>query len=148
MSNEEKPKGRFGWRFWLILILVLILTIGGAATGTILYLGGKIPGEEKEKAVPVYQAPMGNFTVNLKDNNYKRYLRMELTLETNEKKLIKEIEENNHRIRDVIIVELAGKSVADLENREELKDELMNAINAILTKGEVSGIYFAQFMFQ
>ncbi len=148
MSNEEIPQRKLGARFWIVLSLVLIIIIGGTATGIWFYLSKNQFGEVQEKELPTYKIPLSFFTVNLKDNNYKRYVRLEITLETNEKKLPKEVEENSHRIRDVIIGTLAGKTVADLEDRDALKAELIGALNNVLEKGIVNGIYFDQFMVQ
>ncbi|MFA5536015.1 MAG: flagellar basal body-associated FliL family protein [Bacillota bacterium] len=148
MSNEETNQKKPGARFWIILTLILLIIIGGTAAGVWFYLSKNQFDGEQEKELPTYKIPLSSFTVNLKDNNYKRYIRLEITLETNEKNLSKEVDKNNHRIRDVIITVLNGKVVADLEDRDALKAELVGAINDVLEKGLVSGIYFDQFMVQ
>lgn len=148
MSEQVAEKKRLGVRFWIIFGLALVLVAGGTAGGVYFYIRSLNPGLEQAKILPTHQIPVDTFTVNLKDSNYRRFLRMEITLETNEKKVIKEMNEKNYRIRDTVIAVLSNKSPSDLDDKLSLKQELVNAINHDLTKGKIIGIYFNQFIIQ
>lgn len=148
MSEEVAVKQKLGVRFWIILGLVLLLLIGGTATGVVFYMRSLNPGIGQVKELPTYQIPMNTFTVNLKDSNYRRFLRLEITLETNQKKVIAEMNEKGYRIKDSVIAVLSEKNVSDLNGKDALKDELIAAINANLEEGEIIGLYFEQFIIQ
>lgn len=148
MNEQVAVKQGFGVRFWIISGLLLLLVIGGTAAGVYYYVRSLNPGTGQVRVLPTYQIPMNTFTVNLRDSNYRRYLRLEITLETNQKKVLKEMAEKEYRVKDSIIAILSEKNVSDLDDKIALKRELMQAINYNLSEGEIIGLYFGQFIIQ
>lgn len=145
MSDQEGKKG-LGRGFWLILAVVILVVMAGTAAGVYFFLGPRA--EALEREVPTYQIPLETFTVNLKDSNYRRFLRAEITVETTEKKVIREMTDKLYKVKDTINSVLASKTAQDLEDRQRLKEQLIAAINSHLTEGEIVGLYFEQFIIQ
>ncbi|NLC77286.1 MAG: hypothetical protein GX750_06665 [Clostridia bacterium] len=145
MSDQEGKKG-LGRGFWLILAVVILVVMAGTAVGVYFFLGPRA--EALEREVPTYQIPLETFTVNLKDSNYRRFLRAEITVETTEKKVIREMTDKLYKVKDTINSVLASKTAQDLEDRQRLKEQLIAAINSHLTEGEIVGLYFEQFIIQ
>jgi flagellar basal body-associated protein FliL len=143
--SEQEGKRKLGKGFWIILAVVVLVVMAGTAAGVYFLLA---PNMAQERELPTYQVPLETFTVNLKDNNYRRFLRTYITVETSEKKVIKEMTEKQYKIKDTINSVLAAKNAGDLEDRDRLKEELIAAINSHLTEGEVVGLYFEQFIIQ
>lgn len=143
--SEQDGKRTLGRGFWIILAVVVLVIMVGTAAGVYFLLA---PNLAQERELPTYQIPLETFTVNLKDNNYRRFLRTNITVETTEKRVIKEMTEKQYKIKDTINSVLAAKNAGDLEDRESLKKELILAINAHLTEGKIVGLYFEQFIIQ
>jgi flagellar basal body-associated protein FliL len=143
-ESERKPKK---WRKWLILLLVAIIALaGGYLYFTIWHDTGKASDFSKKK-----KTTLASFTVNLADSNYRRYLRTEITLEYWSDEVHKEVQMSMHRIKDVVLKVLRSKTVIDIDSPNEtelLKLELMQAINSVITSGEINGLYFEEFIIQ
>lgn len=149
MSEQVVAKRGLGLRFWIILVIVILLVIGASAGAVYYYVRPLLnPELVQTKVLPTHKVLLDPFTVNLKDSNYRRYIRTEITLETNQKKVVGELTEKDYRIRDKVIGILSKKNVSDLSDKEALKHELIGAINEDLVNGEVVGIYFEEFMIQ
>jgi flagellar basal body-associated protein FliL len=143
-AKQRKPKK---WRKWLILLLVAIIALaGGYLYFTIWHDTGKASDFSKKK-----KTTLASFTVNLVDSNYRRYLRTEITLEYWSDEVHKEVQMSMHRIKDVVLKVLRSKTVIDIDSPNEtelLKLELMQAINSVITSGEINGLYFEEFIIQ
>ncbi len=149
-QTAETPHKKSGFKKILIISLILLI-VAGAATTTYIMFFKDSQGTQKEVPKDIFKFQMQTFTVNLVDMDYRRFLRVEVTLEYGSKDLRPEIEEKRHRVRDMVINILRGKSVSDLDTLEEtdaLRTEIRTAINKILTEGEIRGIYFNDFIIQ
>ena len=149
-QTAETPQKKGGFKKILIVSLILLIVAGAAATTYIMFFKDS-QGTQKEEPKDIFKFQMQTFTVNLVDMDYRRFLRVEVTLEYGNKDLRSEMEEKRHRVRDMVINILRGKSVSDLDTLEEtdaLRTEIRMSINKILTKGEVRGIYFNDFIIQ
>jgi len=94
---------------------------------------------------------MDDFTVNLLNENGKRYLRTKINLELDSENLQPEIEKKVPVLRDIILQILASKQVEEIttkDGKERLKDELVKAINRALIDGQIKNIYFSSFVIQ
>lgn len=93
-----------------------------------------------------------SMTVNLADLNRHGYLKTTITLEyVASKQLEKELEEKSYKVRDTILKVLRNTTSLALSNPQEtelLKVELSSEINATLTAGKITGIYFEEFIVQ
>ena len=110
--------------------------------------GGK-EGAAGGAAVNVF--PMEPFIVNIYDGQELRYLRVKVEFETATADAKNEIELRQAPLRDAILVLLTTKTlqdVQDLQGKNQLRDEIMVAVNKILPPGKVSKIYFTDFVVQ
>lgn len=148
MSEQAAAKPKNGLGFWLALALILILVAVGTGVGVYFFARQQAAGAEETKQLPVYQLSLRPFTVNLADSNFRRYLRVQITIEVNKKGLVSELKSKEYRLRDTIINLLSGKEVAGLAEKDVLRRELVNAINDLLDEGEIAAIYFEEFIIQ
>lgn len=95
--------------------------------------------------------PMEPFIVNIYDGQELRYLRVKVEFETASADAKGEIEMRQAPLRDAILVLLTTKTlqdVQDLQGKNQLRDEIMVAVNKILPPGKVNKIYFTDFVVQ
>lgn len=111
--------------------------------------------QEEATIGPIYR--LDTLIVNLADHGGKRYLRvtMELELKPNEEvevaEVIEEIERRLPQLRDTILMILPTKLYADISTTQgkiALRDEIMTQLNTFLKKGQISKIYFTEFVVQ
>jgi flagellar protein FliL len=163
-EQEEAPiagEGKKGAPVKLIAaVLGLLLLLGGAGlvlkSGIIGQLGGGGETEaatEKESAAPdmgpIY--PLETFIVNLADERGKKYLKTRLELELGGAEVVPEIDRRLPQFRDTILTILSSKSFEDvrqLEGKYQLRAEIMAMLNQYLSSGEITNIYFTEFIVQ
>ena len=141
----EKPKKRNP------LILIATVIIGIAVIGAGAYYLGGVGRASGEEAPPESKSiAMEPFTVNLADMNYRRFLRVRITLEYVNEMLPKELEKYRYKVRDAIISVLRSKNVQDIdtqEKTEKLRGQISGEINKVL-EPDVENIYFEEFIIQ
>jgi len=133
----------------LLGVLLIVLLIAGVLWGKPVYT------RVMKLIAPEPKVAMGDpkeFTVNLVDPGMKRYLRVRMTFEYLENKaLVKELDTRDPEVRNSIIGVLSLKTVADLvgaEAKDKLRTELTSAINSLLSAGEITDVYFIEFVIQ
>lgn len=92
--------------------------------------------------------PLPPITVNLADPNGRRYLKLGLEVEVNAD-VQAQLKANNPKIRDAIIMLLAGKTygeVASPDGKVLLKAEIAARINQILGAQRIVRVYFTDFV--
>ncbi|MDR1857807.1 MAG: flagellar basal body-associated FliL family protein [Desulfovibrio sp.] len=92
--------------------------------------------------------PLPSVTVNLTDPGGRRYLRLGMEVEVNAD-VSAQIKAQSPRIRDAVIMLLAGKSYADiasLDGKVLLKAEVANRLNQILGAQRVIRVFFTEFV--
>ena len=80
-----------------------------------------------------------------------RYLMVSVGLEAADPAVLEEVTTKDVVVRDAVIGLLSAKTVetlADIGNRDDMKEEIRLTINGILGKGEIDRLYFTQFMLQ
>jgi flagellar FliL protein len=111
--------------------------------------------QEEEAIGPLYK--LETMIVNLADHGGKRYLRvtMEMELkaaeETDPAELIEEIDRRLPQLRDTILMILPSRQYADISTtagKIALRDEIIGKLNAFLKKGQITMIYFTEFVVQ
>lgn len=156
MSNEatakEAPKKS---KTTLLLIVVAVLALVG--TGVSLYTllssnGNAASGPPAATVQGPYQifGPQ-DFTVNLADEGQRRYLKATIALGYVDKGLAKELEQRKEQIRSLVIEVLRSRSAADLadsDGTQTLRIQLIEEINAALSKGKIEEIYFTDLLVQ
>ncbi|WP_298431954.1 flagellar basal body-associated protein FliL [Geobacter sp.] len=113
---------------------------------------GKEGGKEGEKGGAVSNVfAMEPFIVNIYDGQEIRYLRTKIEFETAGAAAKADIESRQAPLRDAILVLLTTKTlqdVQDLQGKNQLRDEIMTAVNKILPPGKVTKVYFTDFVVQ
>ncbi|WP_298266781.1 flagellar basal body-associated protein FliL [Geobacter sp.] len=113
---------------------------------------GKEGGKEGEKGGAASNVfAMEPFIVNIYDGQEIRYLRTKIEFETAGPAAKADIEARQAPLRDAILVLLTTKTlqdVQDLQGKNQLRDEIMTAVNKILPPGKVTKVYFTDFVVQ
>jgi len=150
----------------------LIIIIGGAIAaliiivGVVVLLAGRGKSEEKgEKAssastekkggkegggAPTIH-PLDPFIVNIYDGQEIRYLRVKVEFEMASPEAMGELDGRLAPVRDAILVLLTTKTlqdIQDLRGKNQLREEILLAVNKILPPGKVTKVYFTEFVVQ
>ncbi|MCX8085091.1 MAG: flagellar basal body-associated FliL family protein [Calditerrivibrio sp.] len=107
--------------------------------------GGK---DAKNKTI-VYS--MGAIIVNLADQGVQRYLKVQIALELDNPKLEEEMKKREPQIKDIIISVLSSKTVADVntpQGKIALKQEIIKRANMVIVEGEITDLFFSEFIVQ
>ncbi|QEM69878.1 flagellar basal body protein FliL [Geobacter sp. FeAm09] len=111
--------------------------------------GGEAGGKEGAAASNIY--PLEPFIVNIYDGQELRYLKVKVEMEMVGVGVKAEIDARLAPIRDSILVLLSAKTlqdVQDVQGKNQLKEEILGAINKVLPPGKVAKIYFTDFVVQ
>ena len=106
-------------------------------------------GEESEMILRTYS--LDTFIVNLADEGAKRYLRVTMKFEMSNDEMDKEIKKRLPQIQDKILMILPTKKVEELQKMEgkiALRNEIIADLNSILTMGEITNVFFTEFVIQ
>ena len=107
-------------------------------------------GEESYSSTgEVYQ--IEDIIVNPAGTQGRRFLVVSLGFEVSEKKVLVALAERETQIRDAMITLLSSKNLeylADVMNREPLREEIRSAANRFIDKGEVIRVYFIGYVLQ
>jgi len=163
----------------IIVVLVLIIAIGGVVG--VMLMGEDeaaavtpeaVP-HEKEKTVAKTPAkssssdddaedtrvlsdigilyPVDTFTVNLKSDAGRRYLKVTLSLELEGQELSLELDSKEAVIRDKIIRILTSKTLEEISSKkgkQKISNQIQDTLNAMIKDGKIKGIYFTEFVIQ
>ena len=146
----------------IIIISVVVLFMGMVGAGFFI-LWNKIsqvpvdPSKVAEMAVeeeenvigPLY--PLDTMIVNLSDDGGKRYLRVTMALELSDPESVDTVESRLPQIRDAVLMILPTKTYDDVSTTDgkiALRNQVMEKINTLMTKGRVNNIYFTEFVVQ
>jgi flagellar FliL protein len=87
--------------------------------------------------------PLDTFTVNLKSDSGRRYLKVTLDLELSGQELTAELDNKTAVIRDRIIRILTSKTLEEVTSRkgkDKLTQQIKDALNAMLVDGQIQGV--------
>jgi len=176
-TQEEAPKEKKSSNMLMIIIIVvLILIIILGAVAFLLLSGGD---EEVQNQAPQTQEkvktsakrtssssntedsrllsdigilyPLDTFTVNLKSDAGRRYLKTTMSLELDNSKLSLELDAKSPVIRDRVIRILTSKTLEEISSKrgkQKVSDQIMDTLNAMISDGTIQGIYFTEFVIQ
>jgi flagellar FliL protein len=91
------------------------------------------------------------FVVNLSDPAGNRYIRLTLDVEVISPEVIKELEAQNPRIRDAMIMLLSSKTYTELSTQAgklRLKNEILDRINQLLGGPKITRAFFQDLVVQ
>ena len=139
----------------LIILFILGLVVLGGATfaGGYLFFKTKSSVDAQEVIVENAYIDLAEFTVNLGDEGGKRYFKGELSIgyDKTKTKLLEELTANQVVVRDDIIFYLKSQKaeyINNVQNRDVIKKQLLDAINNDLTKGKLTDIRFKSMIVQ
>ncbi len=95
--------------------------------------------------------PLDTFTVNLKSDSGRRYLKVTMSLELSDPELSHELDAKTPVLRDRIIRILSSKTLEEISSKkgkQKVSDQIMDILNAMITDGQIKGIYFTEFVIQ
>lgn len=112
----------------------------------------EIAGQKKE---PEYYSLSPSFVVNLQNERGIRFLMVEIDLMSRRDDVFPRVEQYEPRIRNDLLMlfsKLDREAIATAEQRQQLQDEALATINAVLNaesgKGGVDAVYFTKFVIQ
>ena len=176
-EEESEKKGKKPSNMLMIIIivvLVLIIIIGGVAA--FLLMGDDE--ESADKAAPQVKEqpaqtrkkpatsvlddtrplseigvlyPLDTFTVNLKSDSGRRYLKVTMSLELSGEELSIELDAKAAVLRDRIIRILSSKTLEEISSKkgkQKVSQQIMDTLNSMITDGTIKGIYFTEFVIQ
>ena len=146
----------------IIIISVAVLFMGMVGAGFFILWNkisqvpldpskvAEMPVEEEENAIgPLYA--LDTMIVNLSDHGGKRYLRVTMALELSDPESVATVESRLPQIRDAVLMILPTKTYDDVSTTDgkiALRNQVMEKINDLMTKGRVNNIYFTEFVVQ
>jgi flagellar FliL protein len=95
--------------------------------------------------------PLDTFTVNLKSDSGRRYLKVTMSLELSGEELSLELDAKAAVLRDRIIRILSSKTLEEISSKkgkQKVTQQIMDTLNAMITDGQIKGIYFTEFVIQ
>jgi len=105
--------------------------------------------EEPDTIGPMYS--LDSFVVNLADAGGNRYLRVTMELELTEEILRSELDQRLPQVRNAMLMILPSKrpdEINTVDGKLALRDQLIDEINSFMTTGEITNIYFTEFVIQ
>ncbi|SFV50171.1 Flagellar biosynthesis protein FliL [hydrothermal vent metagenome] len=178
-EGEEKEEKSSNKLLLIIIIVVLLLIVILGAVAAFLLMGSdeeeksNTPQTQKVQSTPAptqqrsYSSatveasrklsqigvlyPLDTFTVNLKSDNGRRYLKVTMDLELSGQELTAELDNKTAVIRDRIIRILTSKTLEEVSSRkgkDKLTQQIKDTLNAMLDDGQILGVYFTEFVIQ
>lgn len=141
----------------VVLAFVIIATVGSAFATYLIFRSNSEPQDPSAKASTKVEEmgptfPIGEFILNLSSSgNVPRFIRTEIVLETSDKKVVAELEKRQPQVRDHFISLIRSRTAEQLSNEagmELLRFEMMREVNKLVSKGEVTNIYFIDLIIQ
>jgi len=95
--------------------------------------------------------PLDTFTVNLKSDAGRRYLKVTMSLELEGEELSLELDAKSPVLRDRIIRILTSKTLEEISSKkgkQKVSQQIMDTLNLMISDGDIRGIYFTEFVIQ
>ena len=178
-TEESAPKEKKSSNMLMIIIIVVLvlIIIIGAVVAVLLMSGDDeavdaTTPQAKEKSISQTKSrtiqnatiddnralsdigvlyPLDTFTVNLKSDSGRRYLKTTISLELEGEELSLELDAKSAVLRDRIIRILSSKTLEEISSKKgkkKVSEQIMNTLNAMITDGKIKGIYFTEFVIQ
>ena len=177
-STEQQTEKKSSNMLMIIIIVVLILIILIGAVVAILLMGDdnevqtSSSPQVKERSVSKSSSrssspvvlddsrqlseigilyPLDNFTVNLKSDAGRRYLKLTMSLELEGDEISMELDAKTAVIRDRVIRILSSKTLEEISSKKgkaKVSSQVMDTLNAMISDGYIKGIYFTEFVIQ
>jgi len=158
----------------IIVVLVLIIIVGAVVAFMLMGndnapVNNQVTPQANEKRTPQARQtsdeysdsrklndigilyPLDTFTVNLKSDSGRRYLKVTMSLELEGEELSMELDNKSPVIRDRVIRILTSKSLEEISSKkgkQKISEQIMDTLNAMISDGRINGIYFTEFVVQ
>lgn len=147
MAKVAEKKSSMRTIIILLLVLNMLIVV---AVGSYFFFLKPAVGEPEQPEMETIE--LGKMLVNL-DGGGSHFIRFEAVLEypKKEKKLVAELEENDHLIKHTTIRLLRSKQMADVQDPDSIDKvqlEITDAINEHLQEGKITKIYFTEYLIQ
>jgi len=136
----------------IIILIAISVTISYLVASKTAEKPDKISIEQTYKNVtPPYDTlRLADFTINTSDVDEQHVIRVTIALAYTQKDaaVSAELAQREAQIRDIINRILSSKrkdEIDSIEGKENLKNEIKNAINNILVNGKIKDVYFIDF---
>lgn len=151
--GQEEVKEKSGKGLMAVLFILGLIVLGAASFGGVYLFMKTNNTVAAQQVLEETYVDLDEFTINLGDKDGKRYFRGEISIgyDKTNKKVGQEIAANTVVIRDAIIFYFKGKEasyVNDINNEENIKKDLIEAINKELQKGKVTDLRFKNMIVQ
>ena len=162
---EVKKESSGGGKKKLIIIIVLALVLVGGGVGAFFAFGHKGEGDEggdaatseedggdkggDEATTPPFVLALEPFIVNLQIKG--SFLKTTIQLQFSEPEQPPHLESDVPKIRDSVIRILTSKSAQEIlsaDGKEQLREELKDALNEALGGEDVTQVFFTEFIIQ
>jgi flagellar FliL protein len=147
VAEEPQPKQRKTLIF--VLCIIILCALAYIVYSQIINPAGG-DRESSPKPVKMYEFPQ--LTINPADSEGRRFVVISLAAELDpekSKKLSKELENKNLKLKHILIETIGSKTVEDLETqKDELRQEILDKLNETLLTGKLKEIYFTSFIIQ
>ena len=171
MAKEEQAGDAGNSKKKIIIIAAAAVVVAIIAAVLIMKSGGGGDKEEKKAEAHGEKAAAGGhgekgkegaagaaagyqfepFIVNIYDGQELRYLRVKIEFETAKADAKAELDVRQAQLRDAILILLTTKTlqdIQDLHGKNQLRDEILTAVNKIVPPGTVNRVYFTDFVVQ
>jgi flagellar FliL protein len=155
VAVEKDSKKGLPFLKWIVMALAIVV-LGAAGFGGWWYYKTHFsspPEKEAEQMVQVKKTiwPLDSIVVNLMGNEGERYLKTTIQLEISNENCISELDSLKPEITDSLLDLLSSRKyeeIADFEGKQRLRDEIAIRLNNYLSKGQVTKVYFTEFIIQ
>jgi len=163
-EQEEQEKKKKGSKLkWILLVAVIIVLGAGGFFGYTYFLADKnedgnatkteeSASENKDKKDLKSQVvSLPPFIVNLADPLGRRYLKVSIDVEVVSEAAAQKLEDSMPEVKDALLLLLSSKSFSEVDSMEEklqLKSQIVSRLNQILDESLVIKVYFTEFVVQ
>jgi flagellar protein FliL len=133
----------------MFILLVIIALVGAVAI--IMLLNTNNQSKDSEPTIDEVlemSVDIKEITTNLASNDF---IRISFKIQTDSKDAKEELEKRDFQVNNIIILELSGLEVEEIQGKEgqlKLEETLKTKINEILQEGKVQKVYITQFLLQ
>lgn len=133
----------------MFILLVIIALVGAVAIIMLLNTNNQSKSSEPTiDEVLEMSVDIKEITTNLASNDF---IRISFKIQTDSKKAKEELQKRDFQVNNIIILELSGLEVEEIQGKEgqlKLEETLKTKINEILQEGKVQQVYITQFLLQ
>ena len=155
-DDKKAGAGAVSMVMMFVMMLMVFIVGAGMVVGYYHFFGPASKNEsnqpKKEKEVALTTFDLGDMVVNLSDLQQTRFLKTKITLgypQTKENEQL--IDENKNKVIEEVLLTLRQKSYADVSPpsaTNQLKTELIKAVNDRLKANVVKELYFTEYIVQ